>query len=724
MIFPITFKSLLLKAFFVLSLLFVNQHLYPQKSEEKKLLRSARRSLDNENYKLAQEKYLKLVNISPKNDVYNFEAGLSYYFSKVKRYKSIPFFEAALDNSKKDTIPELNYYLARAYQLNADYEKAKARFNDFIAVIKIKSRAGQFLLRQTHQLIKKTETSKKYAEEQKQKMEKQNFVDRSDTSITYEVIYEVKNLGKEVNTEHSEYAPVFRKNDNVLLFTSRRKGTKKIKLATDLLPYEDIYVAKKINNQFTLLTNNDAIEKILPNGSNTKKHDVGITYSLDGNMLYSYRKGDIWVSVFKNNKWSSYKRLAKEITKSKYNNSSISISPDGNTLFFVARTRSGIGRKDIFQSTKGSDGKWSAPKNLGEGVNTKYDENAPFLLNNGKTLFFSSKNQKGMGGYDVYKSVLVNGKWTAAKNMGTPINSTDDDIYFICDDTEENGFLSSDRKGGHGDMDLYSFNVWCGNIKTTEIKGTIYAKNSQQPINAELTMINAGNSDLSYTSSPSDGKFSLSLPPDNKYTLTISAKGYENQTITITLPKQCEDYPLLMEIALEKVSLDGKNYQIATLQNSFSNTNSKSDTTITDSLEVITDNLITAKDSLLNKLVSTPDFKLQLYFDYKKSTLRESALDKLDKIFMYLSRDEHKKVRLRITGHSDTMGTEEDNMAISKERANVVANYLIKKGMAKSRIEIDYKGGKEPLAPNQNPDGSDNPENRQRNRRVAFSLIR
>lgn len=545
-----TFKFLLFGL-----ILFTSTDSFCQKisKEEKKLLKKARKNLANENYTDAKLMYTDLVKQSPTNDQYNFEAGLSYYFSNFERTKSIPYFESALKNSKEDTIPELQYYLGKAYHLNNEFVKSKQTLNDFTDFIIRSKKSGQLLLKETNRNISLSENGIEYKQDQ-------------DNNV------KIKNLGDKINTSDREYAPVYREKDNVLLFTTRRSKNKG-KTAKDLLPYEDIYVAKKNSDTWSLIEDKDELKKYLPSDFNTKKHDAGVVYSVDGNTLYTYKKDILWVSEYKDGSWSELKELNKNINDSKFNVPSITVTQDGKTIFFVATRKNGIGGKDIYTASRTENDSWSEPVLLGTEINTEEDEDAPFLSDDGSTLYFSSTGHKGIGGYDIYKSEIIDGKPTTPINMGIPLNSPFDDIYLVVDEKEEVGFFSSNRDGGFGAMDIFGFDLSCPNIENTELRGIVYNKNDKQPIEAKLALINSEtNKTVNETNSlSSNGKFLLVAPPEKRYTLNIEALGYNKQSVKINIPKQCEFYPLFSEISLERIEKDGENYQIATVRNSFFN---------------------------------------------------------------------------------------------------------------------------------------------------------
>ncbi|MCB9360931.1 MAG: OmpA family protein [Flavobacteriales bacterium] len=756
----------LLKRGFCVFLIFLSINSNAQEGiNEKKVLKQARKLLVKEKYKDAQEKYLKLVNSSPTNSIYNFEAGLSYFFATYERGKSTPLFEAAIENLKEDedTIPEMYYYLGKSYQLNSEFEKSSTTFTKFDPYIAYGKKAGDEL---KNEIIDET-----------------NYNDNG-IKYTTEIDKNIKilNLGNSINTLDREYAPVLYKKDNVLLFTSRRKinGNKIDK--SDLLPYEDIYVAKETENGWTMITDQNEIKKYLPDNVNTKKHDASITYSLDEKTLYTYKKDAIWESTYDGTSWSSLTKLADNVNASKFNVPSVTLTADGNTAFFVSEKKDGIGGKDIYKSTKSSNGEWSEPTLLSTNINSAKDEDAPYLTEDGKTLFFSSKGHTSIGGYDIFKSELVNEEWSTPENLGIPINSPADDIYYTADVEQKNGFFSSSREGGNGDMDLYAFTFDCENLENTEIRGIAYNNKTKQPLIGKLTLTSKkDNKVVSTVTSNENGIFLLVTKPENDYNLSIEVEGFQKHTISIHLPKQCEYYQQYSEIALEQIEIDSQYYQVATLRNSFFDVNTEIDNykktgtletnTITNELPfvidgdkevialsrtldptntelnytVVSDTIKTNKPTETVAGVEIPSFE-NIYFDFDKSTLKTESKKELNKIIDFLKSENGKTVSITVNGHTDgkrdmefnkklfakrnipftvedsEKRSKEYNMELSKKRADNAVKYLTSKGINKNKITVNYNGENKPAAPNTNADGSDNPDNRAKNRRVSFSF--
>jgi Tol biopolymer transport system component len=194
---------------------------------------------------------------------------------------------------------------------------------------------------------------------------------------------------------------------------------------------------------------------------NTKFFDSSLAFSPDGTTLFVYKDdggGDIYFSERnKDGTWSSLEALPGVINSS-YRESSISITKDGELLYFASERPGGFGGSDIYVCTKDSRGEWSRVKNLGSAINTEYDEDGPFIDYDGKALYFSSRGRKGMGGFDIFKSNLLDkekNECSDPENMGYPINSPDDDVFFSGTKDGKRWYYSSVRGDGLGYSDIY-----------------------------------------------------------------------------------------------------------------------------------------------------------------------------------------------------------------------------------------------------------------------------
>lgn len=640
---------------------------------ERKLLNQARKYLDDEKFESAQEKYEKLLALNPTDDVYNFEAGIAYFFPLQQRTKSIPYFENALKNSTEDTIPELYYYLARAYHYNNEYDKSYKAFQNFKPFVNERSTAGRNLIKETDYFIERNQNGEFFL-----------------TNINEDV--EITNLGNIINSEYGEYAPVFKPNENVLIFTSRRK-TDDNKIAPDTKPYENIYAAKlNNNNNWEIITDKNELLKHLPENYNSKKHNAGIIYSSDGKRLYLYKEDKIWQSNLKDNNWTELKKLEKSINSSIYNIPSISISADNKQLFFVALRSDGLGGKDIYKATLNDQGEWSDVVNLGDKINTKYDEDSPYLSEDGKTLYFSSRGHKGMGGYDIFKSELINGEWSEPKNLGIPYNSPADDIFFI-PQSETEGFFASSRKHGFGEMDIYGYAP-----KKTEqefiVDGSL-TDNNNTPINkGTLSLTNSGQTIAAALDE--NGNYSLTQQNAGETTLTIESDAYKKQSVLFNFPDDANKSNINTKLYQEKV--DNKTYQYLTVSSEELNLNFTDTLFIDDALAQNNDdtntndenNTSSTNEDINSKLVLKSYKELFTYKNTKINTTKNEFTALINAATEHLKTNDKVYINIETSASTVPVSSYSSNKALANARLNetkkLILNALTAKGIDKSKI--------------------------------------
>src|SRR6185437_5686759 len=290
---------------------------------------------------------------------------------------------------------------------------------------------------------------------------------------------EVKNMGPVLNTKYADYAPVITADESMLVFTSRRPGSTGGLLDEKQNPYEDIYISLNKNNEWQAPQN---IGKPI----NTDGHDASIAISPDGSQIFLYKddnNGDIFVSKFEGIEWSKPADLGKYVD-TKYGETSVSMTADGKTIYFTSDRPGGFGGLDIYVSKKDKKGKWGEAVNLGKVVNTEYEEDSPFIHADGKTLYFSSRGHAGMGDFDIYKTTLQpNGAWSEPENLGYPINTADDDLYFVLSADNKHGYYSSEREGGYGEKDLYMISM-----PKPEVLASVESKEVKLPSNTKKKM--------------------------------------------------------------------------------------------------------------------------------------------------------------------------------------------------------------------------------------------
>ncbi len=261
----------------------------------------------------------------------------------------------------------------------------------------------------------------------------------------------ITNLGPQVNSEFEDYAPVLSEDEDLLVFTSRRlAGNISNQRDREGNYYEDIFSSRRDNGQWT-----DA--KNVGKPVNTQFHDSDLALSADGKQLYLYtdeNEGDILISEFENGKWSLPKPMPFPIN-TPYHESSVSVSTNGKQMFVASERPGGLGGLDIYLIEMDQAGQWLPARNLGIGINSEWDEDSPHIDNDGNTLYFSSTGHNSMGGYDLFRSMEMSGAWSNAENLGVPINTPQNDSYFVSTSDGKRAYYSSVRPGGLGKEDIY-----------------------------------------------------------------------------------------------------------------------------------------------------------------------------------------------------------------------------------------------------------------------------
>ncbi len=628
-------------------------------------------------YPKALELYLKIVKMIPNNAVLNYRIGNCYLYS-VQKVKCIDYYKKAYQINP-NVSPDILYVLAMGYHLSCDFDKAIEYYNKF-----------------RNQLPPKELQEKRV--EMDRRIEECNY---GKELIKNPVRVFIDNLGPNVNSAYRDYAPVISTDESVLMFTSRRPDTYGGGIdEDDGLYYEDIYISYFDGKNWGQAKN---VGK--PLNSNT--NDATVALSPDGQQLMTFNGklngGDILLSNLKGTEWSSPSDgpLSKNVNTKSWE-SAASFSFDGKTLYFVSDKEGGYGKHDIYVSHWDMEKeRWGEAQNLGAVINTQYDETGVFMHPDGRTLYFSSTGHKRMGGYDLFKSEMKDdGTWGEPENLGYPINSPDDDLFFVLNASGKHGYYSTVQDDSYGDYDIYMITfrgpekspvlqnednllanvepvsesvieeaVEVKTMRLTILKGTVKDALTLNPVEAQIEIVdNVKNEVISTSSSNSStGKYVVSLPSGRNYGIAVKATGYLFHSENFDIPA-------------------ATNYQEVT------------------------------KDILMNKMVVGSKVILKnIFFDYAKATLRSESFPELDRLVKLLT--DFPNTRIEISGHTDNQGSLQTNQKLSENRAKAVVDYLISKGIASSRLE--YKGYAyfQPVATN------DNEEGRQQNRRVEFKVL-
>lgn len=514
-----------------------------QKIKDKHKYQIAEKFLANRNYSKAASIYKELLEQASRNADLNYKLGLCYLNIVSEKEKSVGLLENSIQyTSSKNNVPiDVYYNLAKAYHTNYQFREALKIYNDLL------------------QIISPQNTSFRNDIQREKKMCR-NGLELVKNPVNISII----NLGNRINTEYAEHSPGVTADESTMVFTSRRSGTGS-KLDIDGQYFEDIYITNKENG---IWSDPVGIAKL-----NTIDHDASISISADGQELYIYKAGflsrkeseggDIYVSRLQGSNWSEPKKLGPNIN-SKSKESHISISADGRTIYFSSDRPGGYGGMDVYTVTKLPNGKWGKAKNLGPAINTEYNDDAPFIHPDGKTLYFSSAGHKTMGGLDIFKSVNIKGRWTSPVNVGYPINSTDDDIYYTPTPDGKRAYFASYRSGSLGRTDIFL-------IKTPDadkaglfvLKGKIVTTNGQPVASSKITVSRDGKTIGIYTPNSATGKFLFIIEAGKKYDIEIVAEGYRTLRTVLNIPPEYankENHSVITLLPLTLHTKDEVNY--------------------------------------------------------------------------------------------------------------------------------------------------------------------
>jgi outer membrane protein OmpA-like peptidoglycan-associated protein len=357
----------------------------------------------------------------------------------------------------------------------------------------------------------------------------------------------IKGLGKGINSEYTEYNPVLTADESIMAFTV----LKPVKSKTGEKFAEEINISHNETGSWSLPVK---VEVQTQNNYGT----AGI--SADGQKMLVFigdqSSGSIYQIEKEGGAWGRPKPMGQNV-QSKYLESTASITADNKTIYFASNRPGGYGGMDIYKSDR-KNGAWGRAVNLGPSINTKANEDAPFIHPNKKLLFFTTDGHNGIGGNDIYKTELQDGKWMQPKNMGYPINTTANDNYFTLIADGSRGYFSSDRKGGLGGQDIYVMDMPedYETIPLTMIKGRILDADTKKPLPTKIYMIDTDSKekiDYVYHPNKETGDYLVILPPNKSYDMIIESEGFLPYTLNIDVPNQTDFYELYQKIYLKTI---------------------------------------------------------------------------------------------------------------------------------------------------------------------------
>ncbi|MBI3500471.1 MAG: PD40 domain-containing protein [Bacteroidetes bacterium] len=505
------------KIFFLIQIILVTLsgvEAFSQKTAKQKI-REGDEYFYNNDYASARKYYKDAWELDSSDATLAFRLGVSMYNLRQYKMQSLRYFEKA-----KAANPESKFYLGNLYHLNGDFQEAINMLTDYKNIEKKKIKDAEI-----NSLIEKSKSAMEMT--------------------AHPVNVKIENMGSVINSEYPEYVPVISADESELIFTSRRAGSTGGLRDANGEFFEDIYVSYKKNGQWS---SPEGISSL-----NTPTHDACVGLSPDGELLFLYkpskdfRTGNLYFSTYAGNDWMAPIKLNYPVNMDNSIESSASLTADGNTLYFSSNRAGGFGKKDIYRVTRLSNGDWSKPMNLGSTINTPEDDDAPFIHPDGKILFFSSQGHKNMGGYDIFKSTYnkEEQKWSEPENLGCPINTPDDDIFFVLSVDGKRGYYSSARAGGYGESDIYTIYFPEENLNFSVMKGMVLSADSSKPIYAKITVKEKESEKLQgiYSTNPHTGKFVMIVPPEKNYSIDVEAisKKYDSFSEIISPGKTEEE---------------------------------------------------------------------------------------------------------------------------------------------------------------------------------------
>lgn len=668
-------------------LLSLCQNVFGQADEQ--LIQVANEMYNFGDAKDALEVFKQALDVNPDNATANYMAG-KCYIETIHKDQALPYFLKAYQLNPQIS-ENILYDIGHAYHLSYKFEEAVEYYKKYMGAVPKTNLSDNV----------KFEEIKKSRHRIEECGIAKGLVSQPEKIL-------IENLGEVINSVDEDYAPVISTDESTLYFTSRRAGSTGAKKDNDNEFFEDIYVAKSNKGVWGKPVN-------IGKPVNSDLHDACVAISPDGNQLYIYKdndkyKGDIfYCKLDKEGKWSDPLPMSIKIN-TPYIEKALSFSLDGKTIYFSSNRPGGKGGMDIYKSKLKSNGDWEDPINLGEPINSSFDDDCPFFASDNKTLYFSSKGHKGMGGFDVYKSLLDSSKntWSDPENLKYPINSPDDDMYFVLASNSKYGYYASVKADEVGDVDIYRIRMPEENLNDEDSSsGKKVAKVDENKVK-DAKVKNADSLKVS------DSK--AVLPVKLKITV-IDEKGN-------TVPSEIEiiaasgGIPLLSTnskdglVSYEFMNKDTIEYVISAEKDGFI---FKSDKL---KIPPASSDALTIERSLQLEEVKVGVRRIlkNVYFDYNQASIMNNSFSELEKLFNMLK--ENASVKVEIDGHTDSYGSNVYNIHLSQRRAEAVVAWLIDKGIKSARLKAKGYGEQMPLATN-----DDEQEGRELNRRTEFVIL-
>jgi outer membrane protein OmpA-like peptidoglycan-associated protein/tetratricopeptide (TPR) repeat protein len=624
-------------------------------SDEDLLIESSR--LLEEGYYTSAEKMVdKLLKNNPDNANYNYRKGFLLSEGKNDFAGAVPHLEKAVKTISK------NYDM---YARNETGSAVDALF-----------RLGKAYHR-TGKLDKATENYRAFLDQSTGKSELTVFAELGLTQIgnaqkamqNPKQNVEIINLGELINSSYPDYSPVVSFDGSSLYYTSRRpwpdgKSDQYKDPRYDLFS-EDVYVAYK-----------DFDDSWIPASRlefcHADQNEASLSVSNDERRIYVYQdivgNGDIFYSDFSDNRFKDIKAYPDKGVNTKFWETHCTVTPDGRTMYFASERPEGFGGRDIYRIVLLPDDSWSQPQNLGPTINSEFDEDGPFMASDNRTLYYASNGPMSMGGFDIIVSVIdEDNNWSMPINLGYPVNSTNDDLFYTETVDGRRGYITSIRGDTRGEKDIYEIrNDYLTTTRGAILKGKVITLD-ERPLPEDITITLACTDcgeQTERTAYPRsrDGLFMMNLEPCHTYDVIFRHQNGEIEFYRETMTTSCEKQK---EEIYREIYLDAERLAIVPAP-------------VIDTTPVVIANVDPGTD--IGPLVSAGI----IYFDYRKWTIRPDAKKELNKIVQVMKK--HPDIRIELGSHTDARGTDEENMVLSEKRARASAAYIISQGIAADRI--------------------------------------
>ncbi len=498
------------------------------------------------------------------------------------------------------------------------------------------------------------------------------------------------------NSKYSDYAPSFN-NQGQLIFASSRGGSGMSKTVHEWneMPFLDLFSSNIIEANGILQTPKKIKGKI-----NSKFHESSTSFSKDGQTVYFTRnnytkrrlgrnsKGNILLKIYRatldGDKWTNIEELP--FNDDEYSVAHPALSADGKKLYFASDMPGSTGLSDLYVVDINDDGTFGTPENLGDKINTEGRETFPYISDSGR-LYFASDGHIGLGGLDVFVAVPEGDSFSIPYNVGKPVNGSTDDFTFVLNEETKIGYFASNRTGGKGYDDIYSFKQ-IGDLITScnqYVSGVVTDANSKEIVSgAEVILLDDNNNEMQKTTTDEKGSYKFDLECETQYIVRATKSEYAPTEVLLPTNNVLE-YEYKLPLQISKGGLQ--------------------------------DNEVKEGDDLAKLLALQT-----IYFDLNKSNIRSDAEIELQKIIATLQ--EYPQLKIDVRSHTDSTAGDDYNMYLSEERAKNTINYIVNKGKI-DKDRVTGRGYGETNLINKCENGVEcSPEEHQLNRRSEFIVIK